>query len=327
MREIGSFIELELPKGREFYSGKTGIARLNTGRAAIWHAFRLTGASAIWIPYYQCESVREFLIKKHCVVKYYHQDSSINPVDLEPASDEAVLLVNYFGVMSSTRMAEMAKHYPHVIIDNCQAFFCHPIPGVFNVYSARKFVGVPDGSYVMGPDAERFIDEYPQGYSSDTASFLFMRIEYGCEGKGYESRSINEERVDSEDIMRMSALTRSLLDGSDYEHNQRKRKENFHLAHSLLKEVNLIDPTRYMDDKTVPMVYPLVVENDRLIDALLAAKHFQGHWWSYITNELPEETFEHWISKFVIPITIDQRYGEEDIRFISSVVFKTIQEG
>ena len=198
---------------------------------------------------------------------------------------------------------------------------------MFNVYSARKFVGVPDGSYVIGPDAERLIEEYPQGYSSDTSSFLFMRIEYGCEGKGYESRSINEDRVDSEDIMRMSALTRSLLDGSDYEHNKQKRKENFRLAHSLLKEINLIDPTRYMDDKTIPMVYPLVVENESLLDALLAAKHFQGHWWNYITKELPYETFEHWISKFVIPITIDQRYGEEDIRFISSMVFKAIQRG
>ena len=69
MKEIGSFIELEFPIGREWYAGTTDIARLNTGRAAIWHAFRLTEASAIWIPYYQCESVREFLQKKGCKIK------------------------------------------------------------------------------------------------------------------------------------------------------------------------------------------------------------------------------------------------------------------
>lgn len=327
MKEIGSFIELELPKGREHYSGKTGIARLNTGRAAIWHAFRLTGASAIWIPYYQCESVREFLQRNNCVIKYYHQDKDFNPTDLNPSADEAVLLVNYFGVMSYARMADLAKPYPHVIIDNCQAFFALPIPGVYNVYSARKFVGVPDGAYVIGPDAEQFIGVYPQGYSSDTASFLFMRIEYGCEGKGYEARSINEDRVDSEDIMRMSALTHTLLDGADYEFNRRKRIENFQLAHKLLKPCNLIDPTKYLDGETVPMVYPLVIENDDLLGILLSAKHFQGHWWKYITQELPEDTFEHWLSRYIIPITIDQRYGEEEIRFICSIVLESIQRG
>ena len=37
--EIGSFIELQFSKGKEFYHQLTDIARLNTGRAAIWHAF------------------------------------------------------------------------------------------------------------------------------------------------------------------------------------------------------------------------------------------------------------------------------------------------
>ena len=40
--EIGSFLELQLPKGREWHH-EPHTARLNTGRAAIWHAFRLTG--------------------------------------------------------------------------------------------------------------------------------------------------------------------------------------------------------------------------------------------------------------------------------------------
>jgi len=146
MKEIGSFIELELPKGRELYTGVKDVARLNTGRAAIWHAFRITGAKAIWIPYYQCETVREFLTRKGCTIKYYHQDKNFNPTDLNPADDEAVLLVNYYGIMSYERMRILAVGYPNVIIDNCQAFFCPPVPDALNVYSARKFVGVADGA-------------------------------------------------------------------------------------------------------------------------------------------------------------------------------------
>lgn len=325
MREIGSFIELEIPKGRELYSGDNGIARLNTGRAAIWHAFRLTEAKAIWIPYYQCESVREFLTKKSVEIKYYHQDNSFTPIDLRPNPDEAVLLVNYYGIMSQERMRNLARQYDNVIVDNCQAFFCQPLPNAFNVYSARKFVGVADGSYVVGSDAERWAKEYPQCYSSDTAAFLMKRIEYGCEGKGYEARTINEERVDTEDIMKMSALTRAMLNGANYEYNKMRRNENFRLACELYSGINRIDPTLYLDDNTVPMVYPLVVEDDNLLGALLAAKHFQGHWWKYITEEVPEDTFEHWLSRYVIPITIDQRYGEAEIRHIHSVVMNALK--
>ena len=320
MREIGSFIELELPKGREWYKGEADVARLNTGRAAIWHAFRLTGSKRIWLPYYQCETVREFLKAKQVEIHYYHIDSRFNPIDLPEECEDAVLLVNYYGVMSHTRMKAIATAYPRVIIDNCQAFFSQPLPDALNVYSARKYVGVPDGAYVVGKGAEQLVDEYPQGYSSDTASFLLKRIEYGCEGKGYEARTVNEDRVDTEDIMKMSALTQALLDGADYEHNQRKRRENFEIACRLFADINKIDPTMYYDETAIPMVYPLVVENDDLLGKLLAAKHFQGHWWNYITKELPENTFEHWLSRYVIPITIDQRYGREELEYIHSIV-------
>ena len=68
------------------------------------------------------------------------------------------------------------------------------------------------------------------------------------------------------------------------------------------------------------MVYPLVVEDDNLINRLFAAKHFQGHWWSYICDEQPENSFEYWISRYVIPITIDQRYGKKEMDYLVNVI-------
>lgn len=318
--EIGSFIELQFPKGKELYKGEKNIARLNSGRAAIWHAFRVLGCEAIWIPYYQCDTVREFLKRKGATVKYYHTDSNFNPVDLEPGKKDAVLLVNYYGIMSHQRMADLAGKYKNVIIDNSQALFNESISGCMNVYSTRKFVGVPDGSYVIGEGAEKYVDEYEQCYSSDTSLFLLQRIEYGCEGKTYQTRSINEHRIDSEDIMKMSKLTRTILDGTDYEFIKNKRRENFEIASELFVDVNRIDPKKYYSDDCVPMVYPLVVEDDSLLRRLLEAKHFQGHWWSYLLDEIPENNFEYWISRYVIPITIDQRYGEKELLEILKMV-------
>ena len=318
--EIGSFIELLFPKGLEYYSQEEDIARLNTGRSALWHAFRVTGAKTVWIPYYQCDTVRDTFIKNGVEVKYYHTDSDWNPIDLTPADDEAALFVNYYGVMSNGRMRELAKLSNYPIIDNCQAFFCEPIENAMNIYSCRKFVGVPDGAYVIGKGAGKYMEEYPQCYSSDTAAFLLMRIEYGCEGKGYEARSVNEHRIDSEDCMKMSKLTRTILDGTDYEHIKNKRRGNFAIAHDLLGGINQLNPLQYYDENTIPMVYPLVVEDDGLIQRLYKAKHFQGHWWSYICDEQPEGSFEHWISRYVIPVTIDQRYGREELEYLANVI-------
>lgn len=318
--EIGSFLELQLPKGRELYKGERDIARLNTGRMGILHAFRVTGCKRIWIPIYQCDSIRDTLRAKGVKMCFYHQDNSFNPIDIEALADDAVLLVNYYGIMSSSRMAELAKPYKNAIVDCAQAFFCKPIDGALTVYSCRKFVGTPDGSYVIGKNAHLYIEEYPQCYSSDTAAFLLKRIEYGCEGKGYEARSLNEHRIDSEDCMRMSKLTRALMDAENYDFNRSKRQENFEYAHNLFGVMNRINPTRYTDKDTVPMVYPLVIEDDSLLSKLIAAKHFQGHWWSYICDEQPADSFEYWLSRYVIPITIDQRYGKEELDYLANVV-------
>lgn len=320
MSEIGSFIELQFEKGKEFYNQQSDIARLNSGRAAIWHALRVTGCNTIWLPYYQCDTVKDFLYKKNVSIKFYYIDDFFNPKNLSPKQDEAVLIVNYYGVMSRDRMSKLASFYNNVIIDNSQAFYCLPLNNCINVYSCRKFIGVPDGSYVIGRGADKYIKEYTQGYSSDTSLFLLQRIEFGCEGKSYKSRMLNEHRIDTEDICKMSVLTHKILDGTDYEMIRVKRRENFDYVASVLNDINLLDAEKYYDENCVPMVYPLVVEDESLLDKLVKAKHFQGHWWSYLLNELPENVFEYKLSKYIIPITIDQRYNRENLDTVLRVI-------
>ena len=318
MKEIGSFIELEFPNGKEYYSNKA--VRLNSGRAAIYHAFRCTHTERVYLPYYQCGTVAGFLNRKNTEVEFYRIDSNFEPILPVNAKNTSVVIVNYFGIMGQARMKRLAEKYNNVIIDNSQAFFAEPVDGCFNVYSARKFVGAPDGAYVIGDGSEEYYNEYEQGYSSDTALFLLQRIEYGCEGKTYENRSKNEERIDSENIKKMSALTKTILDGADYGLIKTKRRRNFNYARILLDSMNKINVGSYIDDNVVPMVYPLLVEDDGLLSRMLDKKHFQGHWWSYLCGIMPNESFENYVSRYMIPITIDQRYDENDIDYIYSII-------
>jgi hypothetical protein len=316
--EIGSFIELDFRKGLEYYTGNN-VARLNSGRAGIYHSLRVLSCQTIYLPYYQCDTVRDFLLKKEINIKYYHIDNNFNPINLEVDDNSAVLFVNYFGVMSKKRMALLASNNKNVIIDNSQAFFAEPIDNCMNVYSPRKFVGVPDGCYVVGTNANGYIEEYEQDYSSDTSLFLLQRIEKGCENT-YKSRMENEKRIDSSDILKMSKLTNVLLDNVNYENVLRARKENFGYAIELFNNINKINPEKYSDGNCVPMVYPLVLEDEGLLSHLIQNKIFQGRWWSYILNEISEDTFETYLSRFIIPITIDQRYGITELDYTKRII-------
>ena len=105
-------------------------------------------------------------------------------------------------------------------------------------------------------------------------------------------------------------------------YNMQKRKESFAYAHLLLSGFNKIAPTMYMDEETVPMSYPIVIEEDECVQWFFRAKHFPDHWWSYVCDEQPEENFEHWISRYVIPITINQRYYKEEIENLVNIIKK-----
>ena len=324
MKEIGSFIELEFKNNGEYYTGEN-VLRLNSGRSGIYHSARVLGCETVWIPYYQCETVRNFLLKKGILVKYYHIDESFNPIDIFQGENEAVVIVNYYGIMSEKRIENLAVKYKNVIIDNSQAFFAKPIENCINVYSARKFVGVPDGAYVIGDNVNQ-VNDYGMDFSSDTADFLFKRIEYGCEGETYSARTKNEERIDSSDILNMSQLTKTILKSCDYDLNVKKRRDNFEKAISLFSNINKLNPLKYYDETCVPMVYPLVVEDDNLLSVLLKNKIFQGHWWKYVMSEVSEECFEYYLSRYIIPITIDQRYGEEDLIYTYHLIKEFLEK-
>ena len=329
MKEIGSFIELGLKSGKEYYSeshyGLNNIVRLNTARAAIYHSLRCFEVNKVWLPIYECDTVSKFLEKKNVEISYYYIDDNFIPMIHSNDTTSAIVFPNYFGIMSKEHFMSFVSNFHNVIIDNAQAFFSEPIENCINVYSCRKFVGTPDGAYVIGKNVNRFMDEYELDYSSDTALFLLLRHEYGCSGKAYTNRKLNEDRIDKSDIKKMSILTRKLLDSADYSENIDIRKNNFQYARKIFDKINEIQIDNLTDDKCIPMVYPLLVHKD-LIKEFHENKIFQGHWWEYIVNIAAPNSFEHRLASYILPITIDSRYGIEEIDFQYSIVMEGIKK-
>ena len=76
----------------------------------------------------------------------------------------------------------------------------------------------------------------------------------------------------------------------------------------------------YHDDKCIPMVYPLFIEDEGLLPYLHKNKIFQGRWWEYLLNEIDSNMHEYWLTKNLIPITIDQRYGRQELEHINNLI-------
>jgi len=319
--EIGSFIGLDLRNSGEYYPGKINIARLNSARAGIFHSCRVSNCNSIYIPYYLCPTVRKFLSEKGIEVEPYYISKGLKPIDIKQKRNQAILLVNYFGIMSINQLRSLAEKYKNVIIDNSAAFYSNPIEDCYTVYSPRKFFGVPDGCYVIGDKAEKFTDDYEQDFSAGTASFLLQRIELGTNAT-YSDRMKNEKRIDEADVLKMSNLTRVLLSNIDYSNIRNQRSKNFLYAHSLYKELNKFDPIRLIDEECIPMTYPLVIEDPDLAEKLRRKKIYVGRLWNSVLKEVPDFSFEAWLSKYLIPIPIDQRYGRKELRH----VYETIQD-
>lgn len=325
MKEIGGFRELDLRTGYEYYKEKCDIIRLNSGRAGIFHSLRLFNCNKILVPYYECSTVKEFLIMQNIDISFYCIDKNFRPIlNFEIENDTALLIVNYFGLMSKEEEKTYVSKYKKVIFDHTQAFFSPPVEDGYTVYSPRKFFGVEDGCYVIGNHAECYAEEYDDDCSGDTCSFLLKRIESGG-NKNYPEYCKNEERINQSGIKKMSKITQALLDNIDYSLIKKKRIDNYIISKKLFANMNLLPESLFSEESMIPMVYPLYIEDINLRYYLKERHIYVGQWWKYLIDELPQNTFEVKYAQYLIPIQIDQRYGRKDLEYTKDLIEKYLR--
>ncbi|MBP3819509.1 MAG: hypothetical protein J6H31_14540 [Butyrivibrio sp.] len=317
--EIGSFIEFDFKKKSELYNenqfGINNIGRVNSCRAAIKHAIKLYGVDSVYLPRYECDTViKEILRDNDYKISYYSLNNDLSPILQKQDENSAIVIVNYFGIFSNECLKKISTQYRNVIIDNAQAFYSPPVENCYNCYSPRKFLGVPDGGYIIGPNAKKGIDYYEQDFSSDTAIFLLQRIEYGCSGIAYHNKKLNDDRIDKAGQKQMSVLTQTILSSLPYHDYISIRRNNFKYAQELFNPINELMISKFLDDSCVPYVYPLLLKKDGIIEAFHDNNIFQGHWWEYLVELTSKDTIENDLSRYIIPITIDQRYDYNDIK-------------
>lgn len=317
MKEYGGYLPLEIHTGSEYYANTDAcdIARVNSGRTALSLAIMLCNASKIYIPVYNCESVEKELKKRKIAYGFYSIDKNFMPIGVNLKPDEYLVYINYYGIMPREQLRKIKEQYKNVIFDNTQAFFSQPFMDCFNCYSCRKFIGVSDGAYLIKKGIEIGKLHLGKDQSYQRAKYLLKCIDCGTNA-AYADHLYSEEDI-AQDILEMSNLTRLILSSADYERIKEKRVENFLYLHKYLAAINQLDIDR---TEQIPMVYPLLIADETMRAKLVENKVYIPQWWKYVLGNERSNDWERCLSQFLLPIPIDQRYGQTDMENILKII-------
>lgn len=312
---IGGYFELELRKGEHYHKN---ALRLNTTRNCFEYILRARKYTKVYIPYYTCEVMLEPLKKCNVDYVFYHINEQLEPIEetyrLQPT--EAFLYTNYYGLKQRC-VERLAEQYgKQLIVDNAQAFFAEPLEGIDTFYSARKFFGVADGAYLY-TDAQLDM-EFEQDQSYQRMSHLLMRADIGAE-VGYGEFRKNDDLLIDNPIRLMSNLTEKILCSIDYESIKQQRRSNYMQLDEQLRNKNGIHLT--MDEDAVPMVYPYLTDDATLRQRLIDNRIYVARYWPNVLNWCRPRDIEKTLAKDMIPLPIDQRYGEEDMKKVIETIY------
>lgn len=323
MKEIGGFLELEMPEAKfEYHSS---ALKFNLARNALSAHLLSAGCEKVYIPAYCCSSLSDALNEAGISYCFYNIDSRFEPMSLPSLeANEYFLYVNYFGIKTKAVRNLLEQYGNQLVVDNSQSFFSLPQQNGAAIYSARKFFGVPDGAYLYKP-VSISIEEATLPNSDFNTEHLIQRIESGPQNSYQEYRA-SEQRLKNSGVAKMSNFTQRILSCVDYDMVAKKRVNNFNVLHDALKGRNLLVQELgavfdINENTAVPMVYPFVCKEGReLRDYLIKRKVFVAMYWDDVLKSQWSSDLEKQLVQNLIPFPIDQRYSNLEMQEIVGVV-------
>jgi hypothetical protein len=309
---IGGYFELELATGTGEYH--TAALRLQSARAALLALLQQGQPSAVWLPWYLCHSMLEPLQACGIRVHRYGLDAQLRPTALpELGPREWLLYVNYFGLCDGN-IEQLLAHYPasQLILDHSQAFYAAARPCLANLYSPRKFFGVPDGGYLYSTLALTPPAEQDQG-SLARCQHLLQRLA-GAPEPGYASYLASEASLSGQPPRRMSALTERLLNSLDYPAIGARRRANYHYLARQLDGRNQL--ALDCAAAAVPLCYPLLLapgQAARLRASLLAQRIYTPVYWPELAAQDGLPAGEMRLVQDCLFLPCDQRLDQAEL--------------
>lgn len=322
MEAIGGYFSWEFPMNKVAFPHENG-ALVNSGHGAFQLILQSIGnVSKLWIPCFTCDIVPDALRVIGVPYEFYHINFELEIEELpELAVGEYLLYTNYFGIMDSYVSALVKKYGDSLIIDNAQAFFAPEIRGTHQIYSPRKFVGVPDGGMAVSP-LKLETNELSSNDASGCCTHLLLRAE-GKVTEGYPVFQDNDNALRNLSLSKMSRLTVDILYSLDYAGIVATRRANYNYLHSALACQNgflRLLQIRGMESFACPMVYPFYSEDLTLRSRLIKNHVFVAQYWPNVQQWCTPQDCEYALCNHILPLPIDQRYGKESMDKIIELI-------
>ena len=284
---------------------------LNAGRWSLYLILLSNNVKRIYFPKYHCPVIRESLFKANVEVVYYDLTDNLEPKYYPKLkNNEFFYYINYFGVKDRASRYLYKFYRQRFILDNAHSFYFEDISGLIYFNSARKFLGVADGSYCRGIDPDfanipssklvkpKYMSEFDQG------NFLNSFHSF----REYERTSFSKISLGSD-------FSLKLINSYDHSNYISRRRENFHKLHLAFYSCNLLDLSSVIDDNSVPYCYPLFLKNDLDFKYYYDRSIYVPKLWDDI-HKLEPINF----SNRILCLPVDQRISDREIEYIISSV-------
>ncbi len=316
MQAIGGFFELELPLGEGLPQARAHLYQsARAAFCALLHA--LPHVRRVWMPAFLCDSMYAPLQASGKDIAIYSLDDQLQlagPIDI--GSDEIVLYVNYFGVRTDYTDELLSLIPPEQLVIDCsQAFFAAPRECLANIYSPRKFFGVPDGGLLVTNLAVACPEQTDDG-SLNRMTHLLARLA-GEPEPAYADFQQAEQSLDDPTPLRMSALTRRLLGSVQFASIRQHREANFAYLRNRLDASNLLQlPTSVGG----PLCYPFLPTQALDRTQFVSRRIYIPTYWPDVRNRSTPGSMEHAMVERCLPIPCDQRYTPSDLDRILDLI-------
>ena len=327
--------DLAEPGGESWLFQRSGTLRVANARSAFFLIGQTFHPRKVWLPSYLCEAVvRGFQAAKVPMEFFPVNDRLLceNTEWLEHVQrGDLVLRINYFGFLNMDPVFGEAISRGALIVDDAaQALLTEGIgdSASFVVYSPRKFIGVPDGGFLVSmiptPREWPTLQPVPTVWWLETFSAAQLRRDFdlGNGSRDWFSKFQSAEQTAPTGPFAMSEFSGHLLDHAyDFSTITLNRRANYL---QLLKHLQDFALFQELPVGVVPLGFPVRLhDRDVVRQELMREQVFPPVHWAL--NGLVPDSFvaSHSLAREIMTLPCDQRYDGNDMRRVSEVFLRT----
>ena len=333
---IGGFFGLEIPVAAdgilESWTGGLPVACFVNARSALAALIAAERPPTVWLPAFLCNALAEAV--PDLLIQYYPVGVSLSPQvsTLDDVRDGDMFVgINYFGYGVAADFIDFAAAHPDVLfVEDCSHCLVPPPAawGCWRLFSPRKLLGVADGGVLVAMHDGLKVPQ-PIGFQASpesqwVAPMMRFEDETGTRAAHWHASNQAKEIAMMVSDAAMTRLSRALLTLTDPQPLIHRRVANFSALNAALNHL-LLPLGRPIG--AAPFSFPIQLEEvqrDHVLKSLHEQHIYAAVHWSDLPSPADRFSVEHQMSRQLISLPCDHRYGAGDMARVIQAVSQAV---